>query len=49
MDVNPPCQSSQYGKVIKQVACPADKAAVNGVGVRIVRTARRSREAGGLR
>lgn len=41
MDVNRPCQSSQRGKVIKQVACPADPANMHGVGARIVRTAQR--------
>lgn len=41
MDVNRPCQSSQHGKVIKQIACPADPATMYGVGARIVRTAQR--------
>lgn len=41
MDVHRPCQSSQRGKVIKQVACPADPATMHGVGARIVRTALR--------
>lgn len=42
MDVNRPCQSSQHGKVIKQVACPADPATMHGVGAGIVRMVQRS-------